>query len=58
MHWYERVIIYVEGKRGRGRPKITWDDVIRMDLVSLYFSKSVVMNRVEWRKIIHVADSN
>lgn len=30
-------LIHVEGGRGRGRPIVTWDEVVRKDLISLHF---------------------
>ena len=40
--------------KGKGRPKLTWDVVVRndMNLLNLAFVSA------EWQKRIHVADSN
>ncbi|XP_071724837.1 uncharacterized protein [Rutidosis leptorrhynchoides] len=43
-------------RRGRGRPRLTWERVIRKDLELLDISKDLVEERGEWRRSIHVAD--
>ena len=44
------------GKRGRGRPRLTWDRVIEHDLRYLRISEELTQNRIEWRQRIHAAD--
>ncbi|KAK9126521.1 hypothetical protein Scep_015367 [Stephania cephalantha] len=46
----------VEIRRGRGRPKLTWDALIRRDLNGLESSPSIALNRAQWKSLIHVAD--
>ncbi|KAJ0509466.1 hypothetical protein HanIR_Chr11g0529131 [Helianthus annuus] len=46
----------VEGRRSRGRPKITWDERIRQDLQKLHLCKNMVHDRSSWRRRIKVKD--
>ncbi|KAK9118568.1 hypothetical protein Scep_016661 [Stephania cephalantha] len=46
----------VEIRRGKGRPKLTWDALIRRDLNGLESSPSIALNRTQWKSLIHVAD--
>ena len=46
----------VGGKRGRGRPKLTWSNVVKKDMVNLNIPVTSVTNRAEWRRLIHIAD--
>ncbi|KAK9166638.1 hypothetical protein Scep_001829 [Stephania cephalantha] len=46
----------VEIRRGRGRPKLTWDALIRRDLNGLESSPSIALNRAQWKSLTHVAD--
>ena len=46
----------VEGRRGRGRPKLTWDEQIRHDLLELHLSEDMVQDRTSWRRRIRVKD--
>ncbi|KAJ0587063.1 hypothetical protein HanIR_Chr04g0158951 [Helianthus annuus] len=46
----------VEGRRGRGRPKLTWDEQIRHDLLELHLSEDMVQDRNSWRRRIRVQD--
>ena len=48
--------IIVEGKRGRGRPKRTWDEQIRVDLHELNLSEGLTRDRGSWRRHIYVLD--
>ena len=45
-----------EIRRGRGRPKLTWDSLIRRDLNDLERTPSITLDRTKWRSLIHVAD--
>ncbi|XP_057540595.1 uncharacterized protein LOC130818440 [Amaranthus tricolor] len=45
--------IIVDGKRGRGRPKRTWDEQIRVDLQELNLSADLTRDRSNWRRHIH-----
>lgn len=43
--------VHIEGmKRGRGRLKITQDEVARKDSIPQCLSENMALNRVEWRK--------
>ena len=42
--------------RGRGRPKLTWIEIIKKDITICNLSVNLALNRIEWRKQIHVAD--
>ena len=43
-------------KRAQGRPKKTWMDVIRQDIEAKGLSEGILLDRNEWRKLIHVPD--
>jgi hypothetical protein len=42
------------GKRGRGRPELTWDAVIRRDMKERGLEDSMVWDRHEWRLSIRI----
>lgn len=47
----------VEGaRRTRGRPKLTWDEVVRRDMAACNLMAYMALNRVEWWNMIRVAD--
>ena len=46
--------LVVEGKRSRGRPRLTWDERIRQDFVDLHLSEDMVEDRSSWRRRIKV----
>ena len=50
-------LIQIESsKKTRGRPKRTWVEVVRKDLKIFNLKETMVINRMEWRSRIHVAD--
>ncbi|KAG2594592.1 hypothetical protein PVAP13_5KG006512 [Panicum virgatum] len=42
--------------RGRGRPKLTWDESVKRDLKDWNISKEIVLNRSAWRLAINVPE--
>jgi hypothetical protein len=44
-------------RRGRGRPKLTWDESIKRDLKECDIPKELVMNRSAWRLVINVPET-
>ncbi|KAD3069016.1 hypothetical protein E3N88_36896 [Mikania micrantha] len=50
-------LITVEGKRGRGRPRLTWEEQIRQDLAALHLSEDMIYDRSQWRRRIKVQDT-
>ena len=43
-------------KRAQGRPKKTWMEVIRQDMEAKGLSEGILLDKNEWRKLIHVLD--
>ena len=43
-------------KRAQGRLKKTWMEVIRQDMEAKGLSEGILLDRNEWRKLIHVPD--
>ena len=43
-------------KRAQGRSKKTWMEVIRLDIEAKDLSEGMLLDRNEWRKLIHVPD--
>jgi len=44
-------------KRGRGRPKLTWDESVKRDLKDWNISKEIALDRSAWRLAINVPES-
>ncbi|KAG5629582.1 hypothetical protein H5410_001299 [Solanum commersonii] len=44
-------------RRGRGRPKKYWGEVIRQDLAQLHLIEDMTLDRKEWRSRIKVEDT-
>ncbi|KAG2605615.1 hypothetical protein PVAP13_4NG086934 [Panicum virgatum] len=44
-------------KRGRGRPKQTWDESVKRDLKDWNISKEIALDRSAWRLAINVPES-
>ncbi|KAG5619742.1 hypothetical protein H5410_004960, partial [Solanum commersonii] len=50
--------LVVEGtRRGKGRPKKYWGEVIRQDLAQLHLTEDMTLDRKEWRSRIKVEGS-
>ena len=45
-------------KKEEGRPKITLIEVVKNDMLINNVTKSMTLDKIEWRKRIHVADPN
>jgi len=43
-------------KRAQERPKKRWMEVIRQDIEAKSLSEGILLDRNEWRKLIHVPD--
>ena len=43
-------------KRGRGRLKLTWDELVKRDLKDWNISKEIVLDRSAWRLAINVPE--
>ena len=43
-------------KRGRSRPKLTWDELVERDLKDWNISKEIALNRSAWRLAINVPE--
>ena len=43
-------------KRGRGRPKLTWGESVKRDLMEWNISKDLAMGRSTWRLSINVPE--
>ncbi|KAG2648850.1 hypothetical protein PVAP13_1NG067966 [Panicum virgatum] len=43
-------------KRGRGRPKLTWDELVKRDLKDWNISKEIALDRSAWRLAINVPE--
>ena len=44
-------------RRGRGRPKKSWKEVIRQDLSALALTEDMAMDRAHWRASIRADDT-
>ncbi|GKG39831.1 hypothetical protein Tco_0463976, partial [Tanacetum coccineum] len=45
----------VEGSRRRGRPKLRWEDRIKLDMKELLLSVDMTSDRNEWRDRIRIS---
>ena len=43
-------------RKTRGRPKLTWVEVVKRDMAACNLTADKALNRAEWRNRIHVAD--
>lgn len=49
VRWCERLAL--EGlRRGRGRPKKYWGEMIRQDMAFIPFTEDMTMDRKQWRR--------
>jgi hypothetical protein len=44
-------------RRGRGRPKLTWEEAVKRDFKEWDISKELVMDRSAWRLAINVPET-
>jgi hypothetical protein len=44
-------------RRGRGRPKLTWEETVKRDLKEWDIPKELVMDRSSWRLGINVSET-
>jgi hypothetical protein len=44
------------GKRGRGRPNLTWEEYVKNDFKIWSIIKELALDRREWKLTIHVAE--
>ena len=51
----ERIKLW-QVKRAQERPKKTWTEVTRQDIEAKGLSEGILLDRNEWRKLIHVPD--
>jgi hypothetical protein len=42
--------------RGRGRPRLTWDETVKRDLKEWNIAKELGMDRSAWRLAINVSE--
>ena len=54
--WRVKRINLRQVKRAHGRLKKTWMKVIRQDIEAKGLSEGILLDRNEWRKLIHVPD--
>ena len=50
LEWVDNV------KRGRGRPKLTWDGSVKRDLKDWNISKEIALDKSAWRLAINVPE--
>ena len=45
-----------QGKKLRGRPKMTWKEVVKKDMKLLELEERIVADKNYWRRRIHLLD--
>ena len=50
------VLKCVDKKRGRGRPKLTWDESVKRDFKDWNISEEPVLDRSAWRLVLNVPE--
>jgi hypothetical protein len=43
-------------RRGRGRPRLTWDETVKRDLKEWNIAKELAMDRSAWRLAINIPE--
>ena len=43
-------------KRGRGRPKLTWEEAVKRDLKDWNVPRDLAFDRATWKSAIHVPE--
>jgi len=43
-------------KRGRGRPILTWKEVVKRDLKDWNITREIALDRATWKAAIHVPE--
>ena len=43
-------------RRGRGRPKLTWEEIVRRDLKEWNTPRDLSLNTSAWKAAIHVPE--
>ena len=49
-------IDFEQSKKLRGRPKMTWIEVVKKDMKLLKLEERMVVDRNVWRRMIHILD--
>ena len=52
----DRPKLHTNVKRGRGRPKLTWDELVKRDLKDWNISKEIALDKSAWRLAINVPE--
>ena len=56
--WVKKIMSFeVEGKRGRGRPRMTWSQVVERDMRECGLKREDATDRERWRRLLGRADS-
>ena len=51
--WVKKIMSFeVEGKRGRGRPRMTWSQVVERDMRECGLKREDVKDRERWRRLL------
>jgi len=56
LRWFGHVQRVSNVKRGRCRPKLTWDESVKRDLKDWNISKEIVLDRSIWKLAINVLE--
>ena len=43
-------------KRGRGRPKLTWEETVKRDLKDWNIMRELALDKAAWKAAIHVPE--